>query len=97
MEGKSGNVGYRMGKACSRPHNSSPIFLPFSSFMTVTGFLVGGKESVAIAWGLTVLGATSQEAQQITTIQSGIKVINKPSRRIPSCYPMLLCIICLDF
>lgn len=75
------------------PHLSSLQFLHDCNWLSggrkgPSGYSVGTDCS----WGNFPV-----EAQQITTIQSGTKVINKPSRRIPSCYPMLLCIICLDF
>ena len=98
IEGESRNMGYRMGKSCSRPHKSSPHLFSLQ-FLHDCNWVSGGRKGTSgysvgtdCSWGNFPV-----EAQQTTTIQSGTKVINKPSRRIPSCCPMLLFIICLDF
>lgn len=91
--------GAGMGEACSRSCTSSPsIFFPFSYFMTLN-WLPGGREGASGCHVGTDCSWSSfpVEAQQMTAIQYGTKVINKPSRRIPSFYPMLLFVIYLAF
>jgi len=82
------------------PTRAPPIFFPFSSFMTVTGFLVGGKEPVAFMWGLTVLGATSQwrlKRQQLFSL--GQKSLISPPEEFPAATPCfcLLFVYVLNF